>query len=48
MNSSDDHVDLCNGDDTGDNYHGGDDDLCKGMILEIFIMMVMVCNQYHN
>ena len=25
MNSSDDHVDHCNGDKTGDNYHDGDD-----------------------
>ena len=25
MNSSDDHVDLCDGDKTGDNYHDGDD-----------------------
>ena len=25
MNSSDDHVDLCNGDKTLDNYHDGDD-----------------------
>ena len=25
MNSSDDHVDHCNGDKTVDNYHDGDD-----------------------